>query len=96
MTPSLILWIYIALLVAGGLVGFLKAGSKASLIASVICAVPLVICNVVAAPRWVADALVALLLVYFAMKFAKGRKFMPAGFMVILSIVTLVLRQVLG
>ena len=105
MTPSLVLWIYIALLIVGGLIGFLKAGSKASLIASVICAIPLIICNVyveqpwradpVAMPPWLADLFVAVLLVYFGMKFAKGRKFMPAGFMTILSIVTLILRQVL-
>ena len=31
-----ILWIYIVLLVAGGLMGFLKAGSKMSLIAGVV------------------------------------------------------------
>ena len=95
MTPSLVLWIYIVLLIVGGLIGFLKAGSKASIIASVICAIPLIICNVVAVPPWLADAFVAVLLVYFGMKFAKGRKFMPAGFMTILSIVTLILRQVL-
>lgn len=95
MTPSLVLWIYIALLIVGGLIGFLKAGSKASIIASVICAIPLIICNVVAVPPWLADVFVAVLLVYFGMKFAKGRKFMPAGFMTILSVVTLVLRQVL-
>ncbi|GDY23154.1 hypothetical protein LBMAG56_45010 [Verrucomicrobiota bacterium] len=96
MTPSLVLWIYIVLLIVGGLIGFLKAGSKASLIASVICAIPLIICNVVAGlPPWLADVFVAVLLVYFGMKFAKGRKFMPAGFMTILSVITLILRQVL-
>ena len=35
MNPQTVLWIYIILLVIGGLIGFLKAGSKASLIASV-------------------------------------------------------------
>ena len=35
MNPTTVLWTYIVLLVAGGLVGFLKAGSKASLITSV-------------------------------------------------------------
>lgn len=95
MSPSLTLWIYIALLILGGLMGFIKAGSKASLIASVICAIPLIICNVVATPPWLPDVFVGVLLAYFGMKFAKGRKFMPAGFMVILSIITLVLRQVL-
>lgn len=95
MSPSLILWIYIALLILGGLMGFLKAGSKASLIASVICAIPLIICNlVVATPPRLADVFVGVLLAYFGMKFTKGRKFMPAGFMVILSLLTLILRNV--
>ena len=94
MSPSLILWIYIALLILGGLMGFLKAGSKASLIASVICAIPLIICNVVAPSSRLADVFVGVLLAYFGMKFAKSRKFMPAGFMVILSILTLILRNV--
>ena len=39
-----ILWIYIALLVAGGLMGLLKAKSKMSLIMSLAFALPLALC----------------------------------------------------
>ena len=34
MNPNTILWIYIVLLVVGGLIGFLKAGSQVSIIMS--------------------------------------------------------------
>ena len=95
MNQDIILWVYIALLLAGGLMGFLKAGSKASLTASVAFAVPLGICAAGLLPGVVADALLVVLAVFFGARFAKGRKFMPAGLMVILTIVTLVLRLVI-
>jgi|ERR1700677_3376818 uncharacterized membrane protein (UPF0136 family) len=81
-----ILWIYIALLLVGGLMGFLKAGSKISLITATIFAVLLALCaKGIIAPFWVADVLVGLLLVVFGLRFAKGRKFMPSGLMLALS-----------
>ena len=86
MTPNTILWIYVALLVAGGLMGFLKAGSKMSLIMSVAFAIPLALCaqGMISEPK-VADVLLAFLLVFFGMRFAKSKKFMPNGMMAILS-----------
>ena len=45
MTPELILWIYIVLLVVGGIMGFLKAKSQASLIASCAFAAVLALIN---------------------------------------------------
>ncbi len=92
---NIILWIYIVLLVAGGLMGFLKAGSKMSLIMSVAFAVPLALSLVLKWPDAVSLSLLGFLGVFFGMRFAKGRKFMPAGLMLILSAVTLVLRLVL-
>ena len=88
----MILWIYVGLLVAGGLVGFLMAKSKASIIASVAFAIPLSLCaaNVITAPR-VADVLLGFLLVFFGMRFAKSKKFMPGGLMAIASAAALVL-----
>jgi len=41
---NLVLWIYIVLLVVGGLIGFLKAKSKVSLIMSAIFAALLAMC----------------------------------------------------
>jgi uncharacterized membrane protein (UPF0136 family) len=92
------LWAYTALLLAGGLMGFVKAGSRASLIASSVFAVPLVMASLGVfggASALVAKCVVGFLLVFFGMKFAKGRKFMPAGMMTILSAVMLVLLFVL-
>jgi len=97
MKPTIILWIYIVLLVVGGLMGFLKAGSKPSLIASVVFAVALSACQL--APRlnqWhVTDILLVLLLAVFGMRLAKTRKFMPSGLMIVLTALTLVLRHTL-
>src|ERR1044071_5640724 len=94
MNRTTILWIYIVLLVAGGLVGFLKAGSKASLIASSSFAAALVLCaiGVIFQPH-VADILLAVLLVFFAMRLTKTKKFMPNGLMLALTLATLALRH---
>jgi len=43
MSPNTVLWIYIVLLLVGGMIGFFKAGSKVSLITSAVCAALLVL-----------------------------------------------------
>ena len=90
--PNIVLWVYIVLLVAGGLVGFFKAASKASLIASSIFAVPLVLAASGIAPALVAEIVLGILLVFMGMKFAKSKKFMPSGLMAVLSAAALALR----
>lgn len=88
--PVIILWIYVVLLVAGGLMGFLKAGSKISLITSVAFAVPLALVALgIIKPFYIADILVGVLALVFAMRFAKGKKFMPSGLMVSVSVIVL-------
>ena len=94
-----VLWIYIVLLVVGGLIGFFKAGSKVSLQMAVIFAAALVL---TAIPNFfdyslrhgLANVLMAVLLIVFAMRLAKTKKFMPAGMMLIATLVALVLRNV--
>jgi len=95
MRPNKVLWIYIIVLVASGLIGFLKAKSRVSLIMSAAFAAALSLCaaGIVFQP-YVADILLAALLVVFAMRLAKTRKLMPAGLMLILTIAALALRHV--
>ena len=86
----IILWFYIVLLLAGGLMGFLKAGSKISLITSAAFAVPLALCAASVFPlNPAAPILVGLLALVFVVRFAKGKKFMLSGLMVLLSIAML-------
>jgi uncharacterized membrane protein (UPF0136 family) len=95
MSPNHILWIYIILLVIGGLIGFLKAKSKVSLIMSAAFAAALSLCaaDIIFKP-YVADILLALLIVVFAMRLVKTKKFMPAGMMLVITILALALRHI--
>lgn len=93
MSANKILWIYIILLIIGGLIGFLKAKSKISLIMSACFAAALSLCAAHIIFRdYVADILLVALLVVFSMRLAKTKKFMPAGLMLVLTIITLALR----
>jgi uncharacterized membrane protein (UPF0136 family) len=90
-----VLWIYIVLLVVGGLIGFFKAKSQISLIMSVSFAAALALCALrVFTYKYFADILLAALLVVFAIRLTKTKKFMPAGMMLIVTLAALVLRQV--
>ena len=93
-TATLILWIYIALLVAGGLVGYLKAKSKISLYMSVGFAAALALCAIGVITGNLADILLIVLMVVFTLRFAKSKKFIPAGLMLALTIAALALRHV--
>ena len=95
MTPNIVLWIYLALLLAGGTMGLVKAGSKMSLLMSLAFAVPLAICAAGRLPLGVAQVLLGVLSVFFGVRFVRGRKFMPGGLMMIVSGVALVLLFVL-
>lgn len=91
-----VLWVYIVLLVIGGLIGYLKAGSKASIIMSSAFAGALVLCatRVISPSTHLDVILLVALLIFFAMRLAKSKKFMPAGMMLILTLAALFLRNV--
>jgi uncharacterized membrane protein (UPF0136 family) len=92
-----VLWTYIVLLLVGGLIGFLKAKSRVSLITSAVFAAVLVLTQTgifePRAARQLANILMAVLLVVFALRLAKTRKFMPSGLMLVVTIAALALRN---
>ena len=95
MSPSKVLWIYIVLLVIGGLVGFFKGKSRVSLIMSVSFAAALSLCAAQIIFRaYVADILLAVLLVVFGMRLATTKKFMPSGMMLVITLAALALRHI--
>lgn len=94
-----VLWVYIILLLAGGLVGFLKAKSKVSLITSAVFAAILILAVLPgvfppAVARNLANVILALLLVVFAIRLVKTKKFMPSGLMLVVTIAALALRNI--
>jgi uncharacterized membrane protein (UPF0136 family) len=97
MSPTVILWIYIVLLLVGGLLGFLKAGSKVSLITSAISAALLVLSDLpIFVPKFrqvAPEVIMAALLVVFAIRLGKTKKFMPSGLMLAVTVVALVLHH---
>ena len=90
-----ILWVYIVLLLIGGMIGFFKAKSHVSLIMSVAFAVALIITTVLSQPlsRQLADILMTALLIVFTIRLVKTKKFMPSGLMLIVKVVALALRH---
>lgn len=98
MNDSTVLWIYIALLVVGGLMGFIKGKSKISLNMSIGFAIALTVCNIrllePGLARTIADILLVVLLIVFGMRLAKTKKFMPAGMMLGVTLAALILRHI--
>jgi len=91
-----ILWIYILLLIAGGLMGYIKAKSKASIIASSISALPLILVGLKILPSSLASILLAVLLILFGTKYIRSGTFIPSGIMCILTLLTFLAWLILG
>ena len=94
-----VLWVYIILLLVGGMIGYLKGKSQVSLVMSAAFAAGLVLCavpNVFEAGfrKNLATILMAALLVVFALRLTQTKKFMPAGLMLFVTIAALALRNI--
>lgn len=93
---NIVFWGYIILLLVGGLIGFFTAGSKVSLMTSAVAAALLILTRLpgVFQPsfgRTLADVIMVGLLVVFAWRLSKTKKFIPSGLMMVLTLVVLVL-----
>ena len=91
-----VLWAYIILLLVGGLIGFF---SKVSLITSAVFAAILILTDIPgildsSLRGKLANIIMALLLVVFAIRLAKTKKFMPSGLMLVVTIAALALRNI--
>ena len=95
-TIAIIVWVYGALVLAGGAMGWAKAKSKPSLISGIVFGVALGffgygIYQGHTSDIRVAAAIAGLLGVIMGIRFAKSKKFMPAGLVAILSVVVVAL-----
>jgi uncharacterized membrane protein (UPF0136 family) len=95
-SQAIISLLYGGLVLAGGVVGYRKAGSRPSLIAGIasdalmsVAALLLFLGNRLGLA--LALGVAALLLLFFGFRWFKGRKFMPAGMMALSSASTLLL-----
>ena len=86
MNWMIIVWSYIALLLVGGLMGFLKAGSRASLIASGIIAAILAGLLLSGASATVMAVILFILAGYFGSRYVRSRKLMPGGIFAVVSL----------
>jgi uncharacterized membrane protein (UPF0136 family) len=89
------IWVYAAIMMLGGVAGYVKVRSKASLIAGVGMGLGLLVSgfgvwNGSYNSAVVAVVIAALLVVLFAIRYAKTRRFMPAGMLAVLSVVAVV------
>ena len=95
MNAVTILWIYIVLMVLGGVMGFVKAKSKTSLIASVSFGTILSLFALNILPFRHHVWVLLFLLIFFGMRLAKSKKMMPNGMMTILTVLALALPYLL-
>jgi len=91
-----VLWVYIVLLLVGGLIGFFKAKSKVSLITSAVFAAILILTTLrnVFQPGFalgLANITLVVLLVVFAVRLGKTKKFMPSGLILVATVAVLAL-----
>lgn len=87
-----VLLLYAVLVITGGILGYTKAQSQPSLISGLVSGVALLLAWFITWQNYEAGIALAFwlaiaLLVVFAVRFFKTRRFMPAGLMALLSMV---------
>lgn len=87
-----LLLLYALMVIGGGILGYVKVQSKASLISGLVSGVALLIAWVLTFQNYntgmaLAAGLAIALLIVFALRFRKTQKFMPAGLLASLSAV---------
>jgi len=93
---NIVLWIYIILLLVGGVVGYYKGKSRVSLIMSSVFAALLIVCAIpgvldVNFRKNFVNILMAALIIVFAIRLGKTKKFVPAGLMLTITALALAL-----
>ena len=91
LSVTTVLWVYAALVLAGGVMGFAKAGSKISLVVSAISAAVIALVALGKLPLVAAQVLMGVLIVVFVARYVRTKKPMPAFPMIGLSAVALAL-----
>ncbi|MDJ0600514.1 MAG: TMEM14 family protein [Crocosphaera sp.] len=94
--PTIATLIYGILLLFGGIMGYVSAKSKPSLVSGVVSGLLLLISGVlqwqqIAAGLILAQIVTLILAIVFVIRVWKTRKFMPAGLMLLLSVAMLVI-----
>ncbi len=96
MRPQVILWLYLVVLLAGGIFGFVKAKSAVSLVTSLAFGALIALAAAGIIPgAYTADLLLTILVVVFAWRFQKTKKLMPAGVMTLVTIAALLVRAMM-
>jgi len=95
-TTAMVVWVYAVVMAVGGVFGYLKVHSKASLIAGLGFGLVLLASGYgvwLGLPQsLVASAVIAaLLIVIFAVRVIKTRRLVPAGILALLSVATLII-----
>jgi uncharacterized membrane protein (UPF0136 family) len=89
-------WVYAAIMILGGIAGYVRVGSKASLLSGVGMGLALLASGY---GVWcgsehslvVAEVIALLLVVLFAVRYVKSRRFVPAGVLAILSLLAVII-----
>ena len=96
--PRAVLGAYSALLMAGGVMGYVKARSRISLIAGIVSGLvgiaAVFLFNSGRTGYYLGIALPSAMIVLFGGRYLATRKFMPSGMLVVISIVVFAIMQV--